>query len=762
MATRRTIDIDINNNADETVKDFNNLNKAMDQTTKSAKNLDATFEEVYGELQPLTTRMGEAEDRLYELALAGDTTSKEYQELLTKVGQYRKVQIQTDIAVDGAAKTMTEKLGSALTGATSGFALAQGSMAIFGSENEALEKSLLKVQGALAIQQGVKGLSDSYKELQIGTKLASVAQAAYTWVVSASTGALKLFRLALISTGIGAAVVAVGMLVANYEKVTAAIKEATGWFDKQHGAVKALMVIIMPLIGIIKGVMAAAEALGLVQDKNENAAQKAAEADKKRYEAKKKQIKDLMALETRHSNSRIEKLELEKRKAGENSEEILRIDKEINAEKIQNLKDQQNAFREGRKAELKRLEAHERKLWNTQGKNSKARLEQNKINAKKRKQIAEDDFQTITELEDKIRAVRQDTAEAEVESLKERQAKWREYSSERLSIARQIEDLENSLLEDGIDKELEINKVKFERLKADVKGQTEEKKRLRELYQEQEEKAVQKIKDKYAKIDEAREKKRLQTIEEQTNSFLDKIAQIEEDNWEMMNLSQEERELRAVQDKYNTLETLAEDNADALLEIEIARLNEENDIKLKYQNEADAAQKKLDDQNEADAKELQDAKINIAVQGFQLIAGIAEAFAGDDVKRQKRAFQIKKAADIASATVDGYRAVLSTYAQTPGGVVLKTIAATIAGGFAALQIGNIAKAQFQGGDGGSVAASASAGGGGEVSPQFNVVGDSGVNQLAQIQQQPTQAFVVSGEVTTSQALDRNRVQNATL
>ena len=35
-------------------------------------------------LQPLTTRLGEAEDRLYELALAGDTTSKEYQELLTK------------------------------------------------------------------------------------------------------------------------------------------------------------------------------------------------------------------------------------------------------------------------------------------------------------------------------------------------------------------------------------------------------------------------------------------------------------------------------------------------------------------------------------------------------------------------------------------------------------------------------------------------------------------------------------------------------
>ena len=113
--------------------------------------------------------------------------------------------------------------------------------------------------------------------------------------------------------------------------------------------------------------------------------------------------------------------------------------------------------------------------------------------------------------------------------------------------------------------------------------------------------------------------------------------------------------------------------------------------------------------------------------------------------------------------VDGYRAVLSTYAQTPGGPVLKGIAAGIAGSFAALQIANIAKQQFQGGgDGADVAVSADAGGGEAAAPQFNVVGDSGINQIAQLQQQPVQAFVVSGEVTTSQALDRNRVQNATL
>ncbi len=123
---------------------FRDLNKEM-------KGVDATFEEVYGEVQPLTTALGEAEDRLYQLALAGDTTSKEYQELLDKVSRYRKVQIDTDMVVDAAATTFSQKLGGALQGAASGFAGVQGAIGLFGVESEQLEATLLKVNSAMAL-----------------------------------------------------------------------------------------------------------------------------------------------------------------------------------------------------------------------------------------------------------------------------------------------------------------------------------------------------------------------------------------------------------------------------------------------------------------------------------------------------------------------------------------------------------------------------------------------------------------------------------
>jgi hypothetical protein len=88
---------------------------------------------------------------------------------------------------------------------------------------------------------------------------------------------------------------------------------------------------------------------------------------------------------------------------------------------------------------------------------------------------------------------------------------------------------------------------------------------------------------------------------------------------------------------------------------------------------------------------------------------------------------------------------------------------------AASVIGNIARAKQLLSSGGSSSGSSSSGGGGGNSapppPQFNIVGQSGTNQLAQSigakQGQPIQAYVVGNEVTTQQALDRNRIQTAT-
>lgn len=189
--------------------DTKQATQAMDDLAKATHDVSASFEEVYGDLQPLTTRMGEAEDRLYELANAGQTASKEYQDLLTTVGNYRKVQIQTDMAVDAASSTFTNKLGGALGGVTSGFAIAQGAMGAFGVESEDLERQLLKVQSAMAIAEGVRGFKEAIPSIKsFGTAL----------------------KAAIGSTGIGLLVIALGTIVAYWDEIKSAV---SGVSDEQ-------------------------------------------------------------------------------------------------------------------------------------------------------------------------------------------------------------------------------------------------------------------------------------------------------------------------------------------------------------------------------------------------------------------------------------------------------------------------------------------------------------------------------------------------
>lgn len=182
-------------------------------------------------------------------------------------------------------------------------------------------------------------------------------------------------------------------------------------------------------------------------------------------------------------------------------------------------------------------------------------------------------------------------------------------------------------------------------------------------------------------------------------------------------------------------------------------------------------QKEIDDKALADKKIIQNQQLKAVQDTFSIIANLAELFAGKSRKQQETAFKIQKAANIANATIDTYKAVMSTYASTPGGPVIKGIAGGVVLTAGLLNVKKIASTQFSSGgasSGGGGSTSSGGGGGGgasnnqAVTPNFNIVGNNGLNQLSQLKQGPIQAYVVSGQVSTAQSLDRNRVRNATL
>jgi hypothetical protein len=104
-------------------------------------------------------------------------------------------------------------LTSSLSGVAGGFSALQGAVGLFGKENEDLQKTLLKVQSAMALSQGLQAVGESIDSFkQLGTVIK-------TQVV----GAFSTLRGAIVATGIGALAVVLGLVVANFDKVKKAV-----------------------------------------------------------------------------------------------------------------------------------------------------------------------------------------------------------------------------------------------------------------------------------------------------------------------------------------------------------------------------------------------------------------------------------------------------------------------------------------------------------------------------------------------------------
>jgi hypothetical protein len=124
-----------------------------------------------------------------------------------------------------------------------------------------------------------------------------------------------------------------------------------------------------------------------------------------------------------------------------------------------------------------------------------------------------------------------------------------------------------------------------------------------------------------------------------------------------------------------------------------------------------------------------------------------------------------KAFAVAQALINTYQGItaeLATKAVTPYEIGLKVVnVAFIAKtGFDAVK--KILATQTNG-SGGGASMGGMVGAAPQAQPQFNVVGNTGVNALANsINQQPIQAYVVAQNVTSAQSMNRNIVQSATL
>ena len=188
-------------------------------------------------------RLRDLQRALVDLAVAGQENSAEFRKLEAEAGELSDTigDVGQRVKNLGSDTKNIEAFTQAVQGVAAGFQIAQGAAALFGEENEDIQKAMLQVNATMAIANGIQQVTVLLqKESAISMTANRIATALYDKTLKGTIVSLRLFRTALISTGIGAAIVGVGLLVENWEKLTKVVKDFLGIETKDLKAVSEL------------------------------------------------------------------------------------------------------------------------------------------------------------------------------------------------------------------------------------------------------------------------------------------------------------------------------------------------------------------------------------------------------------------------------------------------------------------------------------------------------------------------------------------
>ena len=715
-------------------KEFNELSKAIDKTTEELidlnkagglagtkfDDLNEVLFQTSEEVLPLTSQIGEMEDRMYQLAAAGDTSSKEFMTLQDEVVKARKTIRDTDRQID----LLAENKG----------------LSVFAQGWSQVGESLLRLDFEQA-KLDAKGLDNAVGNL--GKMGASALKNLGSAVGTLSKtflkfGATLLLNPIFLIAAVIAAVVAGIVLLLDKLGFLQPILDAVG---------KAFDILIAPIKLLIQAFKDFTDWLGITNfEEEELAAERQKRAEENLNNIDKQSTLESEALDRKIALAQAEgksTFELEKKK----QEAIMATARARNQELtvlFNALKVQDKLTKEKAKEINDSIAANNKAF-----KDASNQLKILEINNAK------------------------EVKEKEATVLKERQDKYKEYKKNREEAANLIKDLELELMAEGTEKEIAALNLKYDRLVEGTKNNENmlqsEKEKVIKYYEKLRSLEEKKINDKILEDKEKQKQKDDDFLKAAQQAQLDIIEGFQEEAYQLL-LTDQEREEEALRTKYENQLSLARQFGQDTLQIEEAYEKEKAEMEDKYRKE------KLEKD-----QAVEDAKVQLTQDGLNLVSQISELFAGKNEAAAKRAFKVQKAVSIAQAVIDTYKganAIFASAAANPQSILFPaqpfiTAGIAIAAGIA--NVAKIAQTKFEGTStpSASSASAPSLGGGGGTStsastPSFELFGqpneDNNVSaaQAQEITPTVVKAVVVESDITTTQNKISKMKENAEL
>ena len=662
--------------------------------------------EVQDNVQSVKKQFAEAKKELQQMAAAYGENSVQAIEAAKRAAQLKDIIDDSGEAIKNLqGGGAFQALGSSLTSTASGFSAVQGALGLVGVEGEKVQEALLKVQSAMALAEGLKGLEDAGR--------------AFGALKAVALDTFKGIKGALLATGIGIFIAALGTLVANWE----AVSEAIGLTNKRQ------------------------EALNSTLEDYRKGAQDAIQKTQK--------VKNAFDLAKSGVISKEEALQTYNDTLGDSLGKAKSLDE---AERLYAAKADAYVQAQAKKAQANALfnlsaEKMSQSLTAAQEDNTTF---MDKISASFKISMGDVKGATDGIIKDNIRRTK-----ARKKQLDE-DAKMLEEEAKKLMKQSEIIENQNNINSESDERAAERRKAAAEKY-ADARKEALEKIKAAEqeyldskMYADDLE--IKKTEEKYNELIALAKKYNQDTalLEQARQDALFKIKQdaLRKENEDMR------EDIDTLKKRLEVKKTIESEKVDETQKIYDAGIA----VYLEAKRKEAAEEKRLDDER----KQREENRINTTQNVLSAISSLTDLFAGKSKKAAERAFKVQKAVNIASALIDTYKSATAAYASQftpapdPTSPIRGAIAAAAAVAAGLANVKQIASQKFDGG--GSV--SAAGGGAGStgapsITPSFNVVGQGSENPLQQFDaKQPLKAYVVSKEVTDQQNLDSQIQKNA--
>lgn len=222
----------------------------VDALHEAGVSVEEFSEALEGAVSPtVKQRLKELVAELGEMAAAGEENTERFKQITAEATVLKKALNDVGDTLKSTASDTASLDGliGIASGIAGGFAVAQGAVALFGDESEELQKTLLRVNAIMAVLQGLQQIQIVLQKESaaavflntVATKAQAAAQAILAFVIGGTTGALKLFRIALAATGVGLLVIAVIELAKALDQSNDELEVANSLLATQKSLIEA-------------------------------------------------------------------------------------------------------------------------------------------------------------------------------------------------------------------------------------------------------------------------------------------------------------------------------------------------------------------------------------------------------------------------------------------------------------------------------------------------------------------------------------------